>query len=325
MTELRWGVLGCASIARKLIPAIASVPGNRVAAVASRSAQKARAFASEHAIALAVDSYEALLSSGEIDVVYNPLPNALHAPWTIRALDAGLPVLCEKPFTVTTAEAREVAAAARRAGRVVAEAFMYRHHPVYRRVAELIADGALGELRLVSSTFSFFLEDRSEVPASAELGGGALRDVGCYPVSLARLVLGEEPCRVLARARFSTVDDTLVGILEFPSGAFAQLSASIESDERAHAEIVGSRGTIVLDSPWFPRDGFHLVRGGAAEWMPCESGDGYQLEVADFARAVRSGEPPRWPVEDAVRNVAVLEALLESARSGGAAAIPALL
>ncbi len=323
--ELRWGVLGCATIARRMVAAIGSVPGNRVAAVASRSEDKARTFALQLDVPRAFGAYAELLASQEIDVVYNPLPNALHAEWTIRALEAGYPVLCEKPLTVSAAEARAVAAASRRTGRLVAEAFMYRHHPLYERLAQLVAAGEIGSIRLVSSVFTFLLDDRSEIPASAALGGGSLRDVGCYPVNLARLVTGEEPVRAMARARFSEVDDTITGILEFPSGALAQVSASIEADERAHAEIVGSRGTIVLDSPWFPRDGFHLIRGGKAEWVSCALGDSYALEVADFATAVRSGEPPRWPIEDAVRNMAALDALLESARSGAAVVIEPLL
>lgn len=319
MTDvLRWGVLGCASIARRVVPAITGVAGNRVAAVASRSLDKARAFAAELGVPRAFGSYAEMLASGEIDVVYNPLPNALHAEWTIHALERGLPVLCEKPFTVNAAEARMVIAAAHRTGLTVAEAFMYRHHPLYAQVARLVAEGAIGELRLVSGVFTFALGDPSEIPASAELGGGSLRDVGCYPVNLARLVTGAEPTRAFAMARFGDVDHTLAAVLEFPGGVVAQVASSIESEERAHAEILGTRGAILLDSPWFPGDGFTLVRDGQSQRVPCATGDGYVLEIEDFARAVRTGTAPRWPAEDALANMVVLDALLESARAGHA-------
>ncbi len=319
--DLRWGILGCASIAARVGPAIASVPGNRLAAVSSRSLSKARAAADAFGVEHAFGSYAEMLASGTIDVVYNPLPNSLHAEWTIAALAAGLPVLCEKPLTATAAEARAVLAASKRTGLLVAEAFMYRHHPLYDVLAKLLADGAIGHVRVVSATFTFLLDDRNETPASAALAGGSLRDVGCYPVSLARMVLRQEPKRAFAMARFSDVDDTLTGLLEFPGGAIAQVTSSIESHERAHAEIIGTTGTIFLESPWFPGEELLLVRGGGAstpERVPCPPGDGYQLEVADFARAVRAGTAPRWPIDDAVANVAALEALLESARSGRA-------
>lgn len=319
MTDvLRWGVLGCASIARRVVPAIAGVAGNTVAAVASRSLGKARAFAADTGVPRAFGSYAEMLASGAIDVVYNPLPNALHAEWTIHALERGLPVLCEKPFTVNAAEARMVIAAARRTGLTVAEAFMYRHHPLYAQVARLVAESAIGELRLISGVFTFALGDPSEIPASAELGGGSLRDVGCYPVNLARLVTGAEPTWAFAMARFDEVDHTLAAVLEFPGGVVAQVASSIESEERAHAEILGTRGAILLDSPWFPGDGFTLVRDGQAQRVPCATGDGYVLEVEDFARAVRTGTAPRWPAADALANMVVLDAILESARTGRA-------
>ena len=322
---LRWGILGTASITRALMPAIRASGCGTVAAVASRDPARARAFAAEHGIPRAC-GYDDLLERGVVDVVYNPLPNHLHAAWTIRCLEAGLPVLCEKPFALDAAEARTVAAAARRTGVPVAEAFMYRFHPLYDRLRELIAAGAIGELVSVGSCFTFFLDDRTALPAQAELGGGALMDVGCYCVELARRVAGREPVRAHAAARLSEVDETLVGVLEFPGGLLASLECSIAEFERHAATIAGTRGAIVIRSPWFPgaADGeLRLQVEGREEVITTPGGDGYVLEVQNFARACATGAAPRWPVEDAVANMAALDALRAAARTGAAVAVAA--
>jgi len=319
--DLRWGILGCASIADRLIPAIRAVPGNRVEAVASRSPDKARAFADAWGVPRAFGAYDDLLASPHVDVIYNPLPNALHAAWTIRAVEAGKPVLCEKPLTVTAVEAREVERAATRAGVPVAEAVMYRHHPLYRELAARLADGLIGELTAAAARFTFALDDRSQIPAAAALGGGALLDVGTYPVTLLRLAFGCEPLRVHAHGRFSEVDDTVVGLLELPHGATATLEVSIESEERQSAELTGTKGAVFLDRPWFPGSegaGFRLSKNGVETFVPVPGGDGYELEVADFAEAVRTGRPPRWGLDDSVKTLAVLDALRASAKEGRA-------
>ena len=319
--ELRWGILGCASIATTLIPAIRAVPGNRVEAVASRSPDRARAFADAWGIPRAFGAYDDLLASPHVDVIYNPLPNALHATWTIRALEAGKPVLCEKPLTVNATEARQVAAVAARTGVPVAEAVMYRHHPLYRELAARLADGLIGDLVAAAARFTFALDDRSQIPAAAALGGGALLDVGTYPVTLLRLAFGAEPTRVTAHGRFSEVDDTVVGLLQFPGGATGTLEVSIEAEERQSAELTGTKGAIFLDRPWFPGTdgaGFRLLRGGSETFVSVPGGDGYALEVADLAEAVRTGRPPRWSLDDAVATMTVLDALRTSAREGRA-------
>jgi D-xylose 1-dehydrogenase (NADP+, D-xylono-1,5-lactone-forming) len=323
--SLRWGILGTASIARALIPAIRASGCGTVAAVASRDPARGRAFAAELGVPRAC-AYEDLLAPGTVDVIYNPLPNSLHAAWTIRCLEAGLPVLCEKPLALDAAEARTVAAAARRAGLPVAEAFMYRFHPLYDRLRELLEAGVIGEVVTVASCFTFFLDDPGALPAQAALGGGALMDVGCYAVELARRIARGEPVRAHAAARLGAVDETLVGVLEFPGGVIASLECSIAAFERHGATIGGTRGAIAIRAPWFPgaeRGELRLLVDGREEVIATPGGDGYVLEVQDFARACVTGTAPRWPVEDAVANMAALDALHAAARTGTAIAVAA--
>jgi predicted dehydrogenase len=321
--KLRWGILGAASIAETMAEGIGLSGNGTVAAIASRSLAKAQQWAEAHGVPQVFGSYDALLKCGEVDVIYNPLPNSLHAEWTIRALEAGLPVLCEKPFTANAAEACEVARVSAETGVLVAEAFMYRFHPMYEKVFELLREKAIGEITFVYSTFTWFLDDRSAVPASAQLAGGALLDVGCYPVNLSRMVASHacacEPQRACAFMRGTDVDDTLVGLLEFPNGVLAEIECSIESHERVHAEIVGTAGAIVLERPWNPGGAsasFTLCRNGKSETIVTPGANRYQLEAEDFVRAVVNKTPPRWTVADAVANMAAIDALLASARKG---------
>jgi predicted dehydrogenase len=321
--DLRWGILGTASIADSVIPAIAKARCGTVRAVASRDGARARAWGGERNIPLSFGSYEALLRSGEVDVVYNPLPNRLHAQWTIRALEAGLPVLCEKPFASSAAEARAVADVARRTGLPVIEAFMYRYHPLWDTVREALRDGLVGELTSVVGCFTFRLDDPDAVAASPELAGGALMDVGCYPVHAARMVAGAEPLRAVAFERRTRVDDTFRGLLEFPGGVIASVECSIASHERHRVEISGTAGTIVMDAPWLPGEAgasFVLQREieGAPRIVACPGDDPYRGEVLEFARAVVTRHVPRWGVEDAVANMAAIDALYASAALGRA-------
>jgi len=269
----------------------------------------------------AYGSYEAMLAAGGFDAVYLPLPNALHADWTIRALEAGYPVLCEKPFAMSADEAREVETAARRTGLPVAEAFMYRFHPVFDEALRRLDRGDIGALVSVDSRFSFFEDDREGVVASAELGGGALMDVGCYCVNLTRLVTRAEPLRVTALQVGEAVDDTLMGVMEFPGGVLGRFETSIASAEDHRVEIRGTEGAIVLPDPWLPGLGETrlLVRrwGEVDEVVVVPGADTYRLEVEDFARALVSGVSPRWSAGDAVANMAVIDALVASARAGG--------
>lgn len=320
MTKLRWGILGTAHIAETVTAAIAATGTNEVTAVASRDLQKAGSWAKEHGIERAFGSYQEMLTAGGFDVVYNPLPNALHARWTIAALEAGYPVLCEKPIAMNARETRQVQAAARSAGLPVAEAFMYRFHPVFARALELLDAGTIGSLVSIYSVFSFFEDDRSSIVASAKLGGGALMDVGCYCVNLSRLVARTEPLAVCAVQTGEAVDETLMGMLEFPDGVLAQFETSIASTERHGAMICGTTGCLSIPSPWIPGTGD--TRIVVQRWeQPDEviavpGADTYRMEIEDFERAVRTGQPPRWSLEDALANMKVIDGLFLSARSG---------
>jgi predicted dehydrogenase len=203
---------------------------------------------------------------------------------------------------------------------------MYRFHPLYDRLREVIDAGVIGSLVSVASCFTFFLDDRSALPAQAALGGGALMDVGCYPVELARRIAGHEPVRAHAAARLDGVDDTLVGVLEFPGGIIASVECSIAAFERHGATIGGTRGAVVIRSPWFPGAAageLRLLTEGREEVIATPGGDGYVLEVQDFARACATGGEPRWPVEDAVANMAAVDALRAAARTGAAVGVAA--
>ncbi len=319
MNEVRWGILGTAKIARTFIKAMAECYDTRVQAVASREYTRALEWAKEQGIPRVFGSYQEMLDSAEIDCVYNPLPNSLHAEWTIKALEAGLPVLCEKPFAANAAEARRVADVAAQKRLPLGEAFMYRYHPQYDRIFGLIQDGALGVITTIRSAFSFRMHSRDSIIADAALAGGSLMDVGCYCVNLSRLVAGAEPIRVAAFERRTSVDDLMLGILEFPNNILAHLECGIESYARETAEIEGADGSILIPSPWLPgneRATFLLRRGDREEVVNVPAANSYALEIEDFVRACRTRDPLRWSIEDAIANMRVIDALYESARAG---------
>ena len=318
MSVTKWAVLGTASVAETVVEAIAASPGNEVRAVASRDPSRARSWADEMGIPAAYGSYDEMLAAGGFDMVYNPLPNSLHAHWTIKAMEAGYPVLCEKPFAMSASQAREVMAVSEKTGKLVAEAFMYRYHPQFDRALELLDEGIIGSLVSIDSSFCFYNDDPASIVASSDMGGGALMDVGCYCVNFARLVARSEPLRAEAVQVGDRMDHTLAGLLEFPDGVVARFETSIASAERHHAQIHGTEGSIALPYPWVPGPGptRMLVKrwGEPDELVPIPGADTYQLEVEDFARAVATGTPLRWPVQDAVANMMVIDALFESAR-----------
>ncbi len=314
---LRWGIMGTANIADAVASAIAASPTNTLRAVASRDASRARAWADAHGAPLACGSYDDLLACGEIDAIYIPLPNSLHAPWTLRAIDAGLPVLCEKPFAASAAQAEAVAREAQRAGVVVMEAFAYELHPLFARLRALVAEGRIGRLVSISSTFTWRLDDRTQIPASAELAGGALMDVGCYGVHAARRITGREPVRAMAMASGNAVDDSLYGLLEFAEGVVATVECSIECEESRRLEVRGERGLLLAENPWNPPvDHGHIIvrSGGESEEIITEGGDVYRLEIEHFERAVRGVERLAHGPFDAVANMRVIDALIASAR-----------
>src|SRR5690349_19667161 len=241
--QFQWGLLSTAKINLAILHAMPNSERGEMLAVGSRDLAKAQAYAAEHHLARAYGSYEALLADPDINIIYNGLPNGLHAEWTIKALEAGKHVLCEKPFAVTLEEVDAMHAAARQAGRVVTEAFMYRHHPQTLKIKELVEDGTIGRVRLLRSAFTFSLTGApGNVRWNKDLTGGSIWDVGCYSISLARFLFGA-PTRVDGwQVTRDGVDETFVGTLEFPGGQVAQFDSSFNMPLRCEAEIVGEPG-----------------------------------------------------------------------------------
>ncbi len=312
-----WGLLGAARINRAIVAAMPESPRGRVVAVASRDAARAEAYARAHHIPRWHGSYEALLADPEVHIIYNPLPNHLHAEWTMRALAAGKHVLCEKPFALTTAEVDAMFAAAHRHGRVLAEAFMYRHHPKILKTKALVESGAIGRVRFMRASFSFVLDRSADFRWTPEWGGGALWDVGCYPVSLAQYLFGA-PERVAGwqvRAP-SGVDETFVGALYFSEGRAAQFDCSLAMPFRTHAEIVGSEGVIALNHPFrpdAPESTLLVQRGEHTENIATDNPNRYLLEIEDMHDAIVSGRPPLIAPSETRGVVATIVELLKAA------------
>jgi predicted dehydrogenase len=293
-----WGVLGAAWIAgRAVLPAIAASRNGRLISIASRDRARARKFAAEHSIQRVAADYDAVLADPDVDAVYIPLVNNLHLEWTLRAFDAGKHVLCEKPLAMNAIEAERMAEAASRSGRLLMEAFMYRFHPR----ARAFVDGLRGRPILhVHSTFGFREEDRDNYRMIRELGGGALLDVGCYTVNVARWLLGE-PSTVLAQAHVdpeADVDVSTGALLGFDGGATASLWCSFESGEDQRLIVITRDGTSVLERPF-------------SAWRDPE--DPYQLMVESFADSVLSATPVELPLEDTIANMRVLDRIREAA------------
>jgi predicted dehydrogenase len=317
---LNWGLLGTARINRAVIPALRASTRNRLAAVGSRTPERAATYAAEWDIPRHHGTYEGLLADPEVDVVYVSLPNALHAEWTIRAVQAGKHVLCEKPLAISVEEVDAVTRAATGKGRVVAEAFMYRHHPQTEQVCDRVAKGDLGRLRLIRGSFSFTLSRPRDVRLDPSLGGGSLWDVGCYPLSYARTLLGHEPIEAFGRRRDgpSGVDMTFAAQLLFPDGVIVQFDCSFETPFRAVLEIVGKDACLTVTEPFKPGPEARLLfldKDGTRA-VPVPQVELYAGEVEDLASAILDGTPPRVSLADSRANVAAIVALLRSAREG---------
>jgi len=317
---LRWGLLSTARINRALIPPLRASQRNQLTAVASRSLEAAEAYAGEWDIPRALGTYEALIDDPEVDVIYNPLPNHLHADWTIRALRAGKHVLCEKPMALTLDELDRMAAAAQETHTVLAEAFMYRHQPQTLKVKELVESGALGSLRLITGAFTFTLENPQDYRLRPDMGGGSIWDVGCYPISYARLIMGSEPLEVFGwQVRGPTgIDETFTGQMRFAGDVLAQFDCGFASPYRTHIEVVGSEATLDIPVPFKPgtREEILLTRGDQQESIEINGPELYAGEIEDMADAILFGKPPRVSLADSRGNVAAILALLESARVG---------
>ena len=322
------GVIGVAKIAtEKVIPAMQRGEVSEIAAIASRAIGKARAAADELGIPRAYGSYEDLLADEEIEAIYNPLPNEEHVPWTLRALAAGKHVLCEKPIALNAEEARPLIDARNRSGKLVAEAFMVRFHPQWRRARELVRDGSIGKAQAIQTFFSYRLLDPDNV-RNRPPGGGGLYDIGCYAVLTARFIFGAEPTRVVATIdwdpKFKT-DRLASALLEFPGGRHLTFTVGTQSSAHQRVTIMGDQGRIEVmipfnASPERPTEiaidpGADLFGGGRRiETFPiC---DQYTLQGDAFSLAIRDGSPLEFPIEDAIANMRVIDALFRSAKSG---------
>ncbi len=317
LTKLRWGLLSTARINRAVIPPIRKSHRGVLSAVASRSQQHADEYAREWQIPRTFGGYEAMLADPDVDVVYISLPNRLHLEWTLKAVEAGKHVLCEKPLALTADEVDEMISASHKTGKIIAEAFMYRHHPQTLKAKELVENGSIGELRLVRGTFSFNLNRPGDVRLNPELGGGSIWDVGCYPISYARYIIGSEPVEVAGwrKNASSGVDDLFVGQMRFPADVYAQFDSGFCIDHRTGIEIVGSEGTITIKRPFTPKpiEVIELKQGDKTTRHVIRSGNLYSGEVEDMHSAILDGAAPRVTLQDSRGTVQAITALLQSA------------
>ena len=327
--KVRWGVLGVASIAvRRVIPAMQQGEWCEISAIASRDLRKAEDASRTLGIPKASGSYEELLADPEIDAIYNPLPNHLHVPWSIRTAQAGKHVLCEKPLALNAGEVRSLIEVRDRTGVKIGEAFMVRTHPRWLRTRELIRSGRIGELRLIQGFFGYFNRDPKNVRNLPETGGGALLDIGCYPVTLSRFLFGEEPTRtmgLLNRDPEMKTDRLTSATLEFPSGQ-STFTCSTQLAYHQRMVLFGTKGRIEIDRPINPitdKPSRIVIDDNPAD----PTGGGIATEVVDtcnqftiqgdlFSRAIREGSEVPVPLEDSVRNMAAIDAIFRSAESG---------
>jgi D-xylose 1-dehydrogenase (NADP+, D-xylono-1,5-lactone-forming) len=318
-----WGIMSTADINRKVIPGAHASPKVDLVAVASRDQARADAYAGQWEIERAYGTYDAMLADPGIEAVYISLPNDMHVEWSIKALEAGKHVLCEKPLTRNAADAERAFDAAERVDRLLSEAFMYRHNPQTKRAKQLVGEGAIGELRLVRAAFSYGLYDEANIRLHPELQGGALMDVGCYTVSGARLFAGE-PAKAHGEAWIgpSGTDWLFAGLLRFPGNVVATLDCGTAMPVRDELEAIGSEGSLFIDDPWHCIvPGIDLRRDGKVERIEVEPADSYRLELENVSDAIRGEGELLLGREDAVGQARALAALHESATSGAAVSL----
>ncbi len=324
MNKVRWGVLSTAKIGvAKVIPAMQAGEHCEIVAISSRDPEKAQAAAEQLGIPNAYGSYEELLAAPEVDAVYNPLPNHLHVPWSIKALEAGKHVLCEKPIAMTAAEAQELVDAAQAHPHLkVMEAFMYRHHPQWQLARQLVADGKIGELRTIQSFFSYYNVDPHNIRNIADIGGGGLMDIGCYCISYSRFIFGSEPQRVLGSVEFDPqlkTDRLASGVLDFGHGT-ATFTCSTQLTSYQRVNIFGTKGRVEIEIPVnAPTDRpckmWHQ-QGSEIEEIVLDICDQYTIQGDLFSLAVLNDTAVPTPLDDAVANMRVLEAVVRSGESG---------
>ena len=329
MQPVNWGIISTALIGtEKVIPAMQKSKHCRIQAIASRDLALAKKWAKELGIPKAYGSYEELLADREIEAVYNPLPNHLHVPWSIKAAEAGKHVLCEKPIALDAKEAEQLVAARNRTGKLITEAFMVRSHPQWLRARELVRQGKIGELRVVQGLFTYFLTDPKNVRNMADIGGGGLYDIGCYPIVTSRFLFGAEPTRVVGlidRDPVLRIDRLASAILDFPTGQ-ASFMCSTQVVPYQRMQILGTKGRIEVEIPFnappdkpcriFVDDGSALGDASAKEetFPVC---DQYGIQGDLFSEAIRSGKPVEFPLENAVHNMRIIDAIFRSAKTGG--------
>ncbi|MEO5944092.1 MAG: Gfo/Idh/MocA family oxidoreductase [Ferruginibacter sp.] len=324
MAKIRWGILSTAKIGReKVIPAMQEGEHSTITAIASANTEAAKTIATQHNIEKVYDSYEALLADPDIDAVYIPLPNHLHVPWSIKCLQAGKHVLCEKPIALSSAEAEELLQASLKYPHLkIMEAFMYRFHPQWHTVKKMIHDGGIGTLKNIQSTFSYYNVDPKDIRNKKEMGGGGLMDIGCYPISISRFIFAKEPQRVFGALEFDPVfqtDTVASAILDFGNG-IATFTCSTQMAPYQRANIIGTEGRIELQwpfnaSPENPATIWLHSKDESRE-INFENVDQYTLQGDQFSLAILNNEPVPTPVTDAVNNMKIIEAIFESGESG---------
>ncbi|MGQ9780560.1 MAG: Gfo/Idh/MocA family protein [Bacillota bacterium] len=315
--KVKWGVLGYARIARMhVIPAIKRSVNSELWAVASQRPEARAACREETGCPRVYGTYEELLDDPEVRAVYIPLPNSLHKEWTIQAARRGKHILCEKPLALNAAECREMIEACRAHGVKLMEAFMYRYTDRLQKVREVLESGALGEIKYIHAVFRFFLDRDPDVRLVPELGGGCLYDVGCYPVNFIGFVTGEAPEEVEAEAVYHRgVDVSFAAVLKYKSGIVATLSSGFNSRFRTYAEIAGTRGLFEVPDTFLGDAGsIFLTTAEGRREIPVAESDRYRLEIEDFAAAVLEDRPPMLGLDESLRNMEVIERLLEAAR-----------
>lgn len=329
MEPVNWGVLSTSNFAQeRSLPAMQQGRLSRIAAICSRDLGAAKAVAERMGIPKAYGSYEELLADPEIEVIYNPLPNHLHVPWTVKAAEAGKHVLCEKPIALTAAEAETLIPVRDRTGVRIEEAFMVRHHPHWLKARELVRQGRIGEPRAIQGFFSYRNLDPQNIRNIAEVGGGGIYDIGCYPIVTARYLFGSEPTRAVSlieRDPTSGTDRLATAILDFPEGQ-ASFVCATQLVKYQRMQVFGTEGRIEILIPFnappdepcriFVDDGSQLG-DASAEQIVFDVVNQYTLQGDAFSAAVRNGTPPEFPLEDSVRNMRVIDAVFRSAQSGG--------
>jgi D-xylose 1-dehydrogenase (NADP+, D-xylono-1,5-lactone-forming) len=318
--QVKWGIVSTAHINRLFLAGARESPNVEILAVASRDAQRADEYARDNGIERAYGSYEALLSDPDVEAVYISLPNSMHVEWTVRALEAGKHVLCEKPLSRRAADVERAFDVADREQRLLMEAFMYRHNPQTRRLTELVSVGAVGRVRIIRAVFGFVAHDPANVRLSAALGGGALMDVGCYCVSGCRLIAGE-PERVAGEQALGGDDDgvdvAFAATMRFANDVIAHFDAGLALVSQDLLEVVGDEGTIRLTDPWHcRRPGIELIRENANERIEIEPANSYRLEAENMSAAIRGQAPLLLDRADAIGQAKSIEALYRAADTG---------